>query len=530
MSAPSGARHSMNTEPPLSPVSEHLRIAIGIAAAVAIAVGVSGLAGWFFGIGRLLAIAAGAPALMPVSALGLLSAGIALAYVPSYPGFSRVLGGLVVAIAVVAIIGYVTKTDFGFGDLPPGLISGAGTLPGLPAPNSILAYGLIGTAFIVLRRAPVVAQGLALLAATVAYLAGLGELFGASTVAGLSAYTAMSPQTVMAMGALATGILCATPDAGVMPILMDRGAAGLAVRRFLPVAILLPVILGGLRVAGELEGLFDTRFGTALMAVASAALAGILTVDIAIAIRKLDQKLGTEHRAREVAESESRVKDDVLQLLTAELRTPAGVIHAQAHLLQAGVLTNEKMQQVIETVSRNAARLRQYIDDAADVAAMAQGGILFEPAEVDLREPIRRALDAWAPHIAAKRLTVTAQLMPVGFVNGDAVRLQQIASNLLSNAVKFTPPGGEIRVETARDGDLVRFTVEDTGCGIRPEFLPHVFEPFRRSPGLLPEPPEGLGLGLTLVRHLTELHRGTVTAHSDGPGRGARFVVQLSTT
>src|SRR6185436_6514018 len=99
-----------------------------------------------------------------------------------------------------------------------------------------------------------------------------------------------------------------------------------------------------LRVAGELQGLFDTRFGTALMAVASAALAGILTVDIAIAIRQLDHTLRAEHRAREVAESESRVKDDVLALLTGELRTPAGVIHAQAHLLQAGVLTNEKMK------------------------------------------------------------------------------------------------------------------------------------------------------------------------------------------
>jgi len=519
----------MNPDSPSTTATEHLRIAIGIAAAIAIAAGVTGLAGWFFGIARLMSIASEAPALMPMSALALLVAGLALAYAPSHPRFSRGLGVLVLAIAAAAVIGYLTETDFGFGNLPAGLTSGAGTLPGLPAPNSILAYALVGSALIVLRRAPVVAQGLALLAATIAYLAGLGELFGASTAQGLSAYTAMSPQTVMALCALATGILCATPGAGLMPLLMDQGAAGLAVRRFLPMAILLPVVLGGLRVAGELQGLFDTRFGTALMAVASAALAGILTVDIAIAIRQLDHTLRAEHRAREVAESESRVKDDVLALLTGELRTPAGVIHAQAHLLQAGVLTNEKMKQVIETVSRNAARLRQSIDDAGDVAAMARGGVLFEPAEIDPRDPIRRALDVWAPEIAAKRIAVTAQLMPVGFVQGDAVRLQQIASNLLSNAVKFTPPGGEIRVETARDGDLVRFTVEDTGCGIPPEFLPHVFEPFKRSSGSLHERPEGLGLGLTLVRHLAELHGGSVTAHSDGAGRGARFVVQLAT-
>jgi len=508
--------------------SGDLRTAAVIAAAVAIVCGVSGLAGWLFGIRRLLAIASDATALMPMSALGLLAAGVALGCAVSHPRCSRVVGGIVAGIAILAAIGYFTRTDYGFGNLPEGIITAAGTRPGLPAPNTIVALGLIGTALVCMRRAPVIAQGLALLAAGIAYLAGLGELFGASTERGLSAYTAMSPQSVVAVCGLATGILCLTPEAGLMPIVMDPGAAGLAVRRFLPVAILLPVVLGGVRIAGELEGLFDTRFGTALMAVASAALAGILTVDIAIAIRQLDQKLDREHRAREVAESESRVKDDVLALLTGELRKPAGIIHAQAHLLQAGVLSNEKMQQVIETVSRNASRLRQYIDDAADVAAMAQGGVLFEPTELDPREPIRRALEAWTPQMAAKQIALTELLTPVGFVQGDANRLQQVASNLLSNAVKFTPAGGRIRVETARDGNLVRFIVEDTGCGIAPEFLPYVFEPFRQS-SRLDERPEGLGLGLTLVRHLTQLHGGTVTAHSDGPGRGARFIVQLAT-
>jgi signal transduction histidine kinase len=337
----------------------------------------------------------------------------------------------------------------------------------------------------------------------------------------------MSPQTVLAMTSLAVGILCATPHAGVMPLMTDQGVAGLAVRRFLPVAIILPLILGGLRVAGESAGLFDARFGTALMAVASAALAGVLTFDIALAIRRLDEKLGREHSARTVAESESRVKDDVLTVLTEELRTPASVIHAQAHLLQAGVLTQERTRQVIEIVSRNAARLRQCVDDAAEVAAMAQGGVLIEPEEIDPREPIRRALDRWKASIAAKDIELSADLMPVGFVNGDAARLQQIVSNLLSNAVKFTPPGGMIRVETSRDGELAQLTITDSGSGIAPEFLPFVFEPFRRSSPSHHDNAQGLGLGLAIARHLTELHGGTVAAFSEGPGHGARFVVRL---
>jgi signal transduction histidine kinase len=515
------------TDPTPPILAVRLARTCAVASVLAMLCGLAGVVGWGFGITRLLSVARDAPALMPMSALGLFVAGAAFGAAIRRLRIAPALAYLVVIISAVAAIGYAFGTDFGFGGVPPGLPKGAGTIIGLPAPNSALALGLLGLALVLMRRAPVAAQTLALVAATIAYLAGLGELFGASTIQGLSAYTAMSPQTVLAMSSLAIGILCATPQAGVMPLLTDQGVAGLAVRRFLPVAIILPVILGGLRIAGEAIGLFDTRFGTALMAAASAALAGLLTFDIALAIRQLDEKLGREHSARTVADSESRVKDDVLSVLTEELRTPANIIHAQAHLLQAGVLTQERTRQVIEVVSRNAARLRQCVDDAAEVAAMAQGGVLIESEEVDPREPVRRALDRWKANIAAKEIALSTELMPVGFVNGDATRLQQIVSNLLSNAVKFTPSGGRIRVETLRDGERACLSVSDSGSGIAPEFLPFVFEPFRRSAPSHHENAEGLGLGLAIVRHLAELHGGTVAAFSEGVGQGARFVVHL---
>lgn len=495
-------------------------------ALIAIVCGLSGIVGWLFGVRRLLSITEGSPALMPIGAFALVFAGASLA-AGADRRTGRLLGVGVAAISLAAMAGYLTGANYGFGGLPGGIMRGAGTVPGLPAPNSTVALGLLSVALLTIGVAPVVAQAAALLAGAIAYLAVLGELFGASTVQGLSAYTAMSPQTAVAIGAIVVGILCATPEAGVMPILTDSGVAGLAVRRFLPIAVFLPVVLGGLRVAGEDIGMFDTRFGTALMALASAALAGILTLDIALAIRRLDQELDREHAARAVAQSESRIKDEVLSLLTQELRAPASVIHAQTHLLQAGVLTPERMQQVIDTLSRNAARLRQYVDDAIDVASLARGGVLLELVEMDPREPIQRALDVWEPRIGEKRITLRNELRPVGMMRGDAARLEQIGNSLLSNAVKFTPDGGQIRVETARDGDLVLLTVEDNGVGIAPELLPHLFEPFRRSSTAEHPNAAGLGLGLAIVRHLAELHGGRVTAQSDGPGRGARFVVSL---
>ena len=507
--------------------SERLRTIVVASSAVAIVCGLTGAVGWAFGIRPLMSITEGAPALMPLSAVGLLMAGAALMCAPWRPRCTEILGFAVLAIAALAAVGYATGRTFGFEDLPEGVIKGAGTLPGLPAPNSMAALGCAGLALVGIKRLPLLAQGAMLVALTIAYLAALGELFGASMVAGFSAYTAMSPQTIIAIGALTLGVLCATPHRGVMPLLMDGGVAGLAVRRFLPIAIGLPVVLGGLRVAGEVAGLFDTRFGTALMAAASAALAGILTIDIAVAIRELDQRLGREHSARAIAESESRIKDDVLSLLTQELRAPANAIHAQAHLLQAGVLTQERTQQVVETVSANAARLRQYVDDAVEVASLAQGGVTLESVDVDPRDAVRAALDVWTPRINEKGITLTTQLTPAGIVRGDAARLERLASNLLSNALKFTPSGGKIHVETARDGDFVRLTVTDTGVGIPPDFLPYVFEPFRRSGALVDGHVEGLGLGLAIVRHLVELHGGNASASSDGPGRGASFVVRL---
>ena len=500
----------------------------GGGAAIAIASGATGLAGWLFGIRQLMSLTAETPALMPVSALGIIVAGLALWTSASRPEASRRLGLSVVAIALAAAAGYLLGTSFGFGRiLPEDIVRGAATRPGLPAPNSILALALAGVALTTMSRSYVLTHTAALASMVVAYTAGIGELFGASMLQGLSAYTAMSPQTILAIFAIGVGVLSATPGGGVMPLLADRGAAGLLVRRFLPLALILPVVFGALRVVGEAAGVFDTRFGTALMAVASGALASLVTLDTAAAIRRLERGFADEHRARAIAESESRIKDEILSVISDELRAPAGAIHAQAHLLQTGLLHDDRVKEAIATMSRNATLLSRHVDDALDVAAMAQGGLILEAGDVDPREAVRGALDALALDISAKQMVIRLELAPAGFVSGDPVRLQQVARNLLSNAVTFTPGGGEVRVGLRRDGDVVELEIADTGRGIAPDFLPHVFDAFRRELRHSRGEASGLGLGLAIVRHLVELHGGTIAAHSDGIGRGARFTVRL---
>jgi signal transduction histidine kinase len=510
----------------LTTTSRPLKHGVQAGAFIAIGCGVSGVAGWIFGIRQLLSIAEAAPALMPMSALALVVAGASLWSWESHPRVARAFGGALIGLVIAATFGYAFQTDFGLGGVPADITRGAATLPGLPAPNSILALGLLGVALVTMSWSYEATHAAALLGMVVVYTAGVGELFGASRLEGLSAYTAMSPQTIVSVCALGVGILCATARGGVMPLLMDERAAGLALRRFLPVAVLLPVGFGALRVAGEAAGIFDTRFGTALMAVASGALAGLLTLDIALAIRRLDQRLAREHSARTVAESESRITHEILSLISRELRTPANDIHAQAQMLQTGLLEQTRAGEAIETIIRDAARLRRYIDDAVEVASMASGGVLIDAVELDPRDAIRAALETLSVDIRAKKIVVRDELMPVGYIAGDPRRLQQIARNLLSNAVTFTPAGGEICASTRRDGDVVEIEISDSGSGLSADLVPDPFAPFRGAQ----DQPGGLGLGLAIVRHLVELHGGTVSARNDPHGGGARFTVRLPAT
>jgi PAS domain S-box-containing protein len=239
------------------------------------------------------------------------------------------------------------------------------------------------------------------------------------------------------------------------------------------------------------------------------------------------EQLAREQVAREAAEAANRSKDEFLALVSHELRSPLNAILGYARMLRACSLDKAAADNAA-AVERNAKAQLQIIEDLLDSARIVTGKLRIEPGPVDLAPTLEAALDTLRPAAEAKGVTLVADFGPAPVeALGDSMRLQQVVWNLLSNAVKFTPEGGRVELRMEEADDDVRITVSDTGKGIEPEFLPFVFDWFRQAGASGARRHGGLGLGLSLAKHLVELHGGTITAASDGPGRGATFTVRL---
>ena len=233
-------------------------------------------------------------------------------------------------------------------------------------------------------------------------------------------------------------------------------------------------------------------------------------------------------RLYRAARQANRLKDEFLATLSHELRTPLTSILGWAHLLRAGQLDQESAASALETIERNARSQAQLIDDLLDVSRIITGKLRLDIKQVDPGALIEAAIEAVRPAADAKSVRIQ-QVMDAQrvTVTGDAARLQQVIWNLLSNAIKFTPTGGRTQVRLEYKESNIEIAVSDTGVGIRPEFLPHVFDRFRQADQTTTRQYGGLGLGLAIARHIVELHGGTVHAESLGPGQGATFTVRL---
>ncbi|MBK7828693.1 PAS domain-containing sensor histidine kinase [Nannocystis sp.] len=239
--------------------------------------------------------------------------------------------------------------------------------------------------------------------------------------------------------------------------------------------------------------------------------------------------LAREQAARAEAEAANRLKDEFLATLSHELRTPLSAILGWATMLRGGKQSDaEAVARGAEVIERNARALRRIIEDILDMSRIVRGELRIDTEPVDLHALAGEVIETVRPSAEARSIALGCSAGPGPFhLLGDPARLRQVLWNLLGNAIKFTPADGEVVLRLDRVGDELELSVRDTGCGIEPEFLPHVFERFRQADSSTTRVHGGLGLGLAIVCYLVQMHGGSAHASSEGPGRGATFRVRI---
>jgi PAS domain S-box-containing protein len=343
-----------------------------------------------------------------------------------------------------------------------------------------------------------------------------GESYRLHTLSGVSKdwrATAVFAPTLHGTGIVRLDDVTHDPRYGQNAPFQGMPAGHPPVRSYLAIPVKAPSgeVLGGLFFGHSRAGVFTARHEQ--LAVGVAAWASVA--------------LENARLYREAREAD-RLKDEFLAVLSHELRTPLNAIVGYTRLLRGGILSGEKATRGLETLDRNASALTQIVEDVLDVSRIVAGKIRLDVQPVELPLIVHNAIATVQPAADAKGVRVQTIIDPrVGPVSGDPDRLQQVVWNLLSNAVKFTPKRGRVQVRVERVNSHLEVVVSDTGIGIRPDFLPHVFDRFRQADAGLKRGTSGLGLGLSIVRNIIEMHGGSVQASSDGEGQGATFRVML---
>jgi PAS domain S-box-containing protein len=248
-------------------------------------------------------------------------------------------------------------------------------------------------------------------------------------------------------------------------------------------------------------------------------------------VRLLEQERvmhAATQRAQQEAEAANRAKDEFLAMVSHELRTPLHAVTGWTRILRVKPDDPVLVQRALDAVDRNTELLTRVVNDLLDVSRFVAGEVALDKVPVDILPVVEAVLDTMRPMATAKGVVVDGTVDPwAGPVLGDPARLHQILANIVGNAVKFTPAGGRVTVRARNDGPWTELVVSDTGQGVAPDFLPHLFEAFRQAKSSTAGVQGGLGLGLAIVRHLVRLHEGTVTAESAGLGQGTRVTVRL---
>jgi signal transduction histidine kinase/DNA-binding response OmpR family regulator len=290
--------------------------------------------------------------------------------------------------------------------------------------------------------------------------------------------------------------------------------------------------LGGLVCTHPAPGVFTTRHARIVAGIATQAAVAMDNARLVEALRNHAEEreglLASERAARAESERASRLKDDFLATLSHELRTPLNAILGWAQLLRARPSDLKQIGEGLETIERNARSQAQIIDDLLEMSRIISGKLRLDVQQVDLAAITESSIRTVRPAADAKEIRLHPILDPrAGPISGDPARIEQILWNLLSNAIKFTPKHGLVQVLLARVNSHIELTVSDTGIGIQPDFLPFLFDRFRQFDASTTRQHRGIGLGLSIVKSLVEMHGGTVSANSGGSGQGSTFVVKL---
>ena len=505
-------------------------------------VGATVLCGWIWRIDALKSVNGGIT-MKTNAAIAILLCGVALTMHRSAPRFARACALAAAAIGALTLSEHLFGWDLGIDQLlfPEAPGAPATASPNRMGPNGATSLVLAGSALTLLasrsRRVNAI-HLLSFAAIVLALLPFVGYMYGARDHSGVAKYTGIALHTTITFFILNVGILVARADEGFIAVFSDAGPAGTMLRRLAIPVVVIPPALGYLFIRGRAALLFDRETGIAIYSVALIVVLMIIVCDTVRAVNRIeterraverdrDQLIVSERNARAEAERASRLKDQFIATLSHELRTPLNVMLGWTSVLEAGTRPDEHAR-IAGLVARNGRLLARLVEDLLDISRVSSGQFDLARAPVSLNAVAQSVVESIAPAAAAKQVTVALDADPhLQPVDADPHRLQQIVSNLLSNAVKFTNAGGRIGVRTARRGQAAELTVTDTGIGFDQSFAPELFKPFRQADPSTSREHGGLGLGLSIARHLAELHGGTLLGSSEGAGRGATFTLAL---
>jgi signal transduction histidine kinase/ActR/RegA family two-component response regulator len=476
-------------------------------------------------------------AIQPNAAIAVIAA--AFAVLLMWGGYVRaagILGVLVAAIGGTVIFEFVSGIDLGIDGLFLfGRTWGRGgvIVPGRMGPPGAVSWTMLGLSIVMAsirsRQWPrAVAPSLALVAMAIASLSLIGYLYGASDLYTLPRVTVIALQTSTFVLAISIGVVLGIPDHAPMRLLADQTAAGALMRRVLPAVIVVPIVLGLLRLVGEREGYYDLTFGTAIRTLTEIVLLSGLLWWAA-------DTIGRKDRARQLAEDQlvdslrdaDRRKNKFLAMLAHELRNPLAPVRNAVALMKSRSQRDPVIDRVSDVIERQVGLMARLMDDLLDIGRITNDRMELRLERVNLVRIVRDAIEISQPLIQRSGHEVSVMApQPSIVVEADPARLGQVFSNLVNNASRYTANKGQIWITIERAGNSALVTVTDTGIGIPPEQLSSIFEMFSQVDRTR-RPHGGLGIGLHLVKRLVDMHGGHVSARSDGPGMGSRFTVRL---